>query len=81
MAVIAHLSDIHLDGSQQRLRRLLRVVGETASARADAVIVTGDLADHGTAAEYEQFAAAMPTDRPWLAPRPPGWWSPARSCC
>ena len=67
MAVIAHLSDTHLDGSQQRLQRLLRVVGETASARADAVVVTGDLADHGTAAEYEQFAAAMPADRPWLA--------------
>jgi Icc protein len=67
MPVIAHLSDTHLDGSRQRLQRLLRVVGETAGVRADAVIVTGDLADHGATAEYEQFAAAMPTDRPWLA--------------
>ena len=67
MAVIAHLSDTHLDGGQPRLQRLLRVIGETASAGADAVIVTGDLTDHGAAAEYEQFASAMPADRPWLA--------------
>jgi Icc protein len=67
MAVIAHLSDTHLDGSQPRLERLLRVIGETASTGADALIVTGDLTDHGAAAEYEQFASAMPADRPWLA--------------
>jgi Icc protein len=67
MPVIAHLSDSHLDGSQQRLRRLLGAISESASAGADAVIVTGDLADHGAPAEYQQFAAAMPTDRPWLA--------------
>ena len=67
MPVIAHLSDTHLDGSGPRLQRLVRAVGETASAGADAVVVTGDLADHGATAEYEQFAAAMPTDRPWLA--------------
>jgi 3',5'-cyclic-AMP phosphodiesterase len=67
MTVIAHLSDTHLDGSRPRLQRLLRVIGETASAGADAVIVTGDLTDHGAAAEYEQFASAMPADRPWLA--------------
>ena len=67
MPVIAHLSDTHLDGSRPRLQRLLRVVAETANAGADALIVTGDLADHGSAAEYEQFAAAMPTDRRWLA--------------
>lgn len=67
MTVIAHLSDTHLDGGQSRLQRLLRVVGETAIAGADAVIVTGDLTDHGAVAEYEQFASAMPADRPWLA--------------
>ena len=67
MPVIAHLSDTHLDGTAPRLQRLLDVVAETASAGADALVVTGDLTDHGTAAEYEQFAAAMPTDRRWLA--------------
>lgn len=67
MVVIAHLSDTHLDGSQSRLRRLHRAVSESAAAGADAVLVTGDLTDHGSAAEYEQFATAMPADRPWLA--------------
>jgi 3',5'-cyclic-AMP phosphodiesterase len=67
MPVIAHLSDTHLDGSHERLQRLLGAVSETASAGVDAIIVTGDLADHGRTAEYEQFTAVMPTDRPWLA--------------
>jgi predicted MPP superfamily phosphohydrolase len=67
MPVIAHLSDTHLDGTQPRLQRLLDVVAETVSAGADALVVTGDLTDHGTAAEYEQFACAMPADRRWLA--------------
>lgn len=58
MPVIAHLSDSHLDGSQQRLRRLLGAISESASAGADAVIVTGDLADDGTTAEYEQIGRA-----------------------
>jgi Icc protein len=64
---IAHLSDTHLDGSDERLDRLTRVLGEAASVGADAVLVTGDLADHGLAAEYAQFTAAMPRDRPWIA--------------
>ena len=67
MPVIAHLSDTHLDGTAPRLRRLLDVVAEAADAGADALVVTGDLADHGTAAEYEQFVSAMPADRRWLA--------------
>jgi 3',5'-cyclic-AMP phosphodiesterase len=64
---IAHLSDTHLDGSDERLDRLTRVLSEAASAGADAVLVTGDLADHGLAAEYAQFREAMPDDRPWIA--------------
>ena len=67
MPVIAHLSDTHLDGTAPRLQRLLDVVAATADAGADALVVTGDLADHGAPAEYEQFAAAMPADRRWLA--------------
>jgi 3',5'-cyclic-AMP phosphodiesterase len=67
MPVIAHLSDTHLDGTPPRLQRLLDVVAETVIAGADALVVTGDLTDHGTAAEYRQFASAMPADRRWLA--------------
>jgi 3',5'-cyclic-AMP phosphodiesterase len=67
MTVLAHLSDLHLDGSQLRLQRLLSAVSETATVGADAIVVTGDLTDRGSTVAYEQFTAAMPTDRPWLA--------------
>jgi len=64
---IAHLSDVHLDGTSERLGRLARALDEAAVSGADAVLVTGDIADHGLATEYAQFRAAMPTDRPWIA--------------
>ncbi|HEY6791396.1 MAG TPA: metallophosphoesterase [Trebonia sp.] len=67
MPTIAHLSDIHLDGSDERLARLTRVLDEAACVGADAVVLTGDLADRGLPAEYAQFRDAMAGDRPWIA--------------
>lgn len=56
MTTIAHLSDPHLDGSSERLRRLARVLDEVAALPDVALIaVTGDIADHGQADEYTQF--------------------------
>jgi 3',5'-cyclic-AMP phosphodiesterase len=54
--VVAHLSDTHLDGSEQRADRARRVMGYlNATPRPlDAVLVTGDIADNGLASEYEQ---------------------------
>src|ERR1700734_1525000 len=46
MIAIAQVSDVHLDGSPERARR--------ARAALDAVLVTGDIADHGRPSEYEE---------------------------
>jgi 3',5'-cyclic AMP phosphodiesterase CpdA len=54
--VLAQVSDLHLDLSEAARSRAERVLGQVAALDppADAVVVTGDVADHGAAAEYEQ---------------------------
>ncbi|WP_112247281.1 metallophosphoesterase [Kribbella monticola] len=69
MFVIAHLSDPHLDGSADagdRLRQVTSYLREF-SRPVDVVLVTGDLADHGLAEEYAEFAAELTLDVPVLA--------------
>lgn len=67
MIRIAHLSDPHLDNSTLRLRRLERVLAEvSALADVDLVLVSGDVADHGTADEYEQFFEALDVISPTM---------------
>ncbi|WP_424215948.1 metallophosphoesterase (plasmid) [Streptomyces sp. BI20] len=67
--VIAHLSDIHLDGSPAALARTRAVMEylEGLSVDLDAVLVSGDLADHGTPAEYGQARAALTSRHPVVA--------------
>jgi 3',5'-cyclic AMP phosphodiesterase CpdA len=54
--VIAHVSDIHIDGTEERAERTARVMAYlNGLGRApDAVLVTGDLADHGLPEEYRE---------------------------
>ncbi len=61
MTVVAHLSDLHLDGSADRGARARRVVSYLGGlpGSLDAVLVTGDLAQHGTAPEYEQVREVL----------------------
>lgn len=67
MTVIAHLSDPHLDGSAERLRRFQATLECVADLPGlDAVVISGDLADHGEASEYEQFFNALPPSLPIL---------------
>lgn len=67
MAVIAHLSDPHLDGSSERLRRLQATLRQVADLpELDAVVISGDLTDHGSASEYDQFFDALPPAGPIL---------------
>ncbi|MGW7437534.1 metallophosphoesterase [Streptomyces sp. NPDC054849] len=66
MTVIAHVSDLHLDLGARATRRAERVLGylRDIPGPVDAVLVSGDIADHGTAEEYDQ-ARALLDDLPW----------------
>lgn len=68
MILLAHLSDTHLDGSAARAARLRAVMTQVAGlARPpDAVVVTGDVADHGHAEEYAEARALLAADVPVL---------------
>ncbi|MBB1257668.1 phosphodiesterase [Streptomyces alkaliterrae] len=61
MTVLAHMSDLHLDGGSAAADRVRSVVDHLAGlpGRVDAVLVTGDLADHGTEEEYREARAAL----------------------
>jgi Icc protein len=65
MIVLAHVSDIHID-DQRSVERASRVMRYLNSLRGDidAILVTGDLADHGLAEEYEQVAKVLVSPRP-----------------
>ncbi|NEA24080.1 phosphodiesterase [Actinomadura bangladeshensis] len=52
--VFAQLSDTHLDQSDDRADRMARVMEHLGALPLDAVLVTGDIADHGDPAEYAQ---------------------------
>jgi Icc protein len=71
MPVIAHISDPHLDGSPRTSARAERVVRylATLSDFLAAVVLTGDVSDHGAADEYtraaELFALPVPV---WCCP-------------
>ncbi|MFF5362458.1 metallophosphoesterase [Streptomyces scabiei] len=65
---MAHLSDIHIGGSEQSVERALRVRDylNGLPTPVDAVVVTGDIADHGLVEEYEIAREAMRYDAPTL---------------
>ncbi|GAA0273185.1 metallophosphoesterase [Cryptosporangium japonicum] len=62
MTVIAHLSDLHLDGGPRAARRAGAVFDYLDRSSVDVILVTGDIADHGAPAEYEE-AAKLFADR------------------
>ena len=66
MYVIAHLSDPHLDGSEEARSRLRRITSYVRSSSVDVVLVSGDLADHGLEAEYAELAGELAFDVPVL---------------
>ncbi|MEU1076783.1 MULTISPECIES: metallophosphoesterase [unclassified Streptomyces] len=59
--LLAQISDLHLDGGARAAERAARVVTyiNAMARRPDAVLVTGDIADHGTAAEYAEAAELL----------------------
>jgi Icc protein len=68
MIAIAQVSDIHLDGSPGRARRARAVMDRLRAARAplDAVLVTGDIADHGHRSEYQEARTILSAPCPVL---------------
>lgn len=68
VTVIAHLSDIHIDGSSRSVDRTRAVMNhlENLPYDLDAVLVTGDIADHGQPDEYECARELLATRHPLL---------------
>jgi len=66
MIVLAHVSDTHLDGSERNTERAARVMTylNDLPRPVDAVLVTGDIADHGAPAEYEQARKLLSSPHP-----------------
>jgi 3',5'-cyclic AMP phosphodiesterase CpdA len=67
--VIAHLSDPHFGGRWDPVGRTRRVLALLAAydPPVDVVLVTGDIADHGTAVEYAEASAVLGA---WAGPAP-----------
>ncbi|MGW5724083.1 metallophosphoesterase [Amycolatopsis sp. NPDC003865] len=66
--IIAHLSDLHLDGdprAEDRVAAVMAYLGGLAKP-VDAVVVTGDIADHGAASEYARAAELLKHPAPVL---------------
>lgn len=68
MTTLLHLSDCHLDGSEERAERLRAVLDLLpASRQPDGIVLTGDIADNGASHEYAQFNEVMAARTNWLA--------------
>ena len=68
MIAIAQVSDIHLDGSPERAGRARAVMDRLRGGRTplDAILVTGDIADHGRPSEYAEARAILSAPCPVL---------------
>ncbi|WP_329478622.1 metallophosphoesterase [Kribbella sp. NBC_01484] len=67
-ALFAQISDLHLDGTERATRRAVRVMDylRALPRLVDALLVTGDIADHGEEAEYEEAARILTASFPVL---------------
>lgn len=66
--LLAQISDLHLDGSDRSTERVTRVMDHLRGLPrpVDALLVTGDIADHGTEAQYEEAARLLDAPFPVL---------------
>lgn len=68
MFVVAHISDLHFNGTRYTRSRIESTLGYI-NARAegiDALLVTGDIADEGSEAEYRQAGLVLDSPLPML---------------
>ncbi|MEV4348185.1 metallophosphoesterase [Actinoplanes sp. NPDC049596] len=68
MKVIAHISDVHIDSEDRSVDRAERVMRYLAGlpTPVDVLLVTGDIADHGVAQEYERARQVLDLPVPTL---------------
>jgi Icc protein len=68
MMIFAQISDLHIDGTEHSVERATRVLNHLNDlpGELDAILVTGDIADHGRLDEYEQAAKILTSARPVL---------------
>lgn len=68
MVIFAQVSDIHIGGSDESAERAERVMRHLAAlpGRLDAILVTGDIADHALVEEYEVARELLRTDVPLI---------------
>ncbi len=68
MIVIAHVSDVHIDGDERATDRTRAVLWYLEELPYDlsAVLVTGDIADHGTPDEYATARELLTSRHPLL---------------
>ena len=68
MLVLAHVSDIHVDGTEVRNERASRVMRylDSLSTPVDAILLTGDIADHGLPEEYDEARKLLAGTSPVL---------------
>ena len=68
MIVLAHVSDIHIDSGQRSIDRTRAVMDylEALPQDLDAVLVTGDIADHALPSEYQQARELLTSRHPLL---------------
>jgi 3',5'-cyclic AMP phosphodiesterase CpdA len=66
MRLFAQISDTHLDGGERSLARTRLVMERLRGMPLEAILVTGDITEHGSVHEYEQAAAELVADVPVL---------------
>jgi 3',5'-cyclic AMP phosphodiesterase CpdA len=68
VTLIAQISDLHLDGTARATERATRTLAYLTSlpTPVDALLVTGDVADHGADGEYREAAALLDVPFPVL---------------
>jgi 3',5'-cyclic AMP phosphodiesterase CpdA len=66
--IFAQISDLHIDNTEHSVERATRVLDHLNDlpGELDAILVTGDIADHGLVEEYEQAAKILRSRYPVL---------------
>ena len=66
--IFAHISDLHIDDTEHSIERATRVLNHLNGlpGELDAILVTGDIADHGLVEEYQQAAKILASPYPVL---------------